>query len=92
MLKLFVSNLPPDTTEQDFIDLFSVHGSVRSSRLARDLFSGKCRGYGALEMEGHQARAAIASLNGKEFRGSVLKVGEERKNKDGRSRTGARRY
>ena len=90
MLKLFVANLPSDTTEQEFAALFAAHGRVRSSRLARDLFSGKCRGFGSLEMEGHEARAAIAGLNGKELRGNVLKVGEERKN--GADRKGSRRH
>jgi hypothetical protein len=53
--------------------LFAAHGRMRSSRPARDLFLGK------LEMEGHEARAAIAGLNGKELRGNVVRVGEKRK-------------
>jgi RNA recognition motif-containing protein len=90
MLKLFVANLPADTTDQEFNALFATHGRVRSSKLARDLFSGKCRGFGSLEMEGHEARAAIAGLNGKELRGNVLKVGEERKQSG--SKRGYRRH
>jgi RNA recognition motif-containing protein len=90
MLKLFVANLPSDTTEQEFTDLFAAHGRVRSMRLAREIFSGKCRGFGFLEMEGHEARAAIARLNGKELRGNVLRVGEERK--DAGKGKGPRRY
>jgi RNA recognition motif-containing protein len=79
MLKLFVANLPPDMTEKEFTELFSAHGRVRSVKLAHDIFSGKCRGFGSLEMEGHEARAAIAALNGKELRGKPLRVGEEKK-------------
>jgi hypothetical protein len=30
-------------------------------------------------MEGHEARAAISALDGKEINGSVLRVGPERK-------------
>ena len=90
MLKLFVSNLPPDTTEQEFTAMFAVHGRVHIPKLARDLFTGKCRGFGSLEMEGHEARAAIAGLNGKELRGNMLKVGEERKG--GRYMRGHRRH
>lgn len=89
MLKLFVTHLPADTTEQEFAALFSAYGRVRSMHLAREIFTGKCRGFGSLEMEGHEARAAIAGLNGKDLRGSLLKVGEERKdvgNKKGRRR------
>jgi RNA recognition motif-containing protein len=61
MLKLFVANLPPDTTEKEFTELFAAHGRVRAVRLASDIFSGKCRGFGSLEMEGHEARAAISA-------------------------------
>lgn len=79
MLKLFVKNLPQDMTEAEFTSLFSAYGRVRSMQLAREIFTGKCRGFGSLEMEGHEVRAAIAGLNGKELRGSVLQVAEERK-------------
>ena len=29
-------------------------------KLVKDLFTGKCKGFGFLDMEGHEARAAIA--------------------------------
>jgi RNA recognition motif-containing protein len=90
MLKLFVANLPSDTTEQEFAALFAAHGLVRSPKLALEVFSGKCRGFGSVEMEGHGARAAIAGLNGKELRGNLLRVGEERKK--GGPKKGRRRY
>jgi RNA recognition motif-containing protein len=90
VLKLFVANLPADMTEQEFTELFAAYGRVRSMQLSREIFTGKCRGFGSLEMEGHEARAAIAGLNGKELRGKPLKVGEERK--DGGNKKGHRRY
>jgi RNA recognition motif-containing protein len=85
MLRIYAGNLPPDTTEKDLTELFSAHGKVRSIKLMHDVFSGKCKGFGFLEMEGHEARAAIAGLNGKEFRGNLIRVNEERKDeKNGR--------
>ena len=78
MLKMYVGNLSPDTREADIQTLFSQHGKVRSIRLAADVFSGQCRGFGFIEMEGHEARAAIAALNGMEFKGRPIKVNEER--------------
>jgi len=79
--KLFVGNLPPSTTEESLQALFETHGSVRSLELVKDLFSGKCKGFGFIEMEGHEARAAIAELNGKMFEGNSLKVKYEEKRK-----------
>ena len=85
MLRIYAGNLPPDTTEKDLTELFSAHGKVRSIKLMQDVVSGKCKGFGFLEMEGHEARAAIAGLNGKEFRGNLIRVNEERKDeKNGR--------
>ncbi len=74
MKKLFVSNLPSSTNEDSLQVLFSQFGRVHSLKLVKDLFSGRCKGIGFLEMEGHEARAAIAGLDGKEYEGKFLKV------------------
>ena len=89
MKKLFVGSLPPTTTEESLQALFSQFGTVRSIKLVKDLFSGRCKGFGFLEMEGHDARAAIAGLDGKSFEGNFLKVKfeeERRKGHKGRRR------
>ena len=86
MKKLFVGSLPTDTTEESLNELFSQHGTVRSLNLVKDLFSGKCKGFGFIEMEGHEARAAIAELNGKSFNGNVLSVKFEQDKKGHRGR------
>jgi len=72
--KIFVGGLSPDSTEGSVQDLFSEFGTVRSIKLVKDLFSGRCKGFGFLEMEGHEARAAIAGLDGKSVEGARLKV------------------
>ncbi|CAL1240530.1 RNA recognition motif domain-containing protein [Candidatus Methylocalor cossyra] len=78
MLRIYAGNLPSDVTEQEFTQLFAEHGRVRSIELARDIFTGRCRGFGFVEMEGHEARAAIGALNGRTLRGNSLRVSEER--------------
>ena len=87
MKKLFVGGLPPTTTEESLQALFSQYSTARSLKLVKDLFSGDCKGFGFLEMEGHEARAAIAELDGKSFEGSLLKVKfEEERGKGHRGR------
>lgn len=66
--------MPPTTTEESLMALFSEFGKVHSLNLVKDLFSGTCKGFGFLEMEGHEARAAIAGLDGKPYEGKLLKV------------------
>jgi len=85
--KLFVGSLPATTTEESVQGLFAPFGKVHSLKLVKDLFSGKCKGFGFLEMEGHEARAAIAGLDGKSFEGGYLKVRfEEEKGKGHKGR------
>ena len=74
MKKLFVGSLPPTTNEESLRALFSQFGKVHSLKLVKDLFTGTCKGFGFLEMEGHDARAAIAGLDGQSFEGNNLKV------------------
>ncbi len=78
MKKMYVGNLSAETREDDIRELFSQHGTVRSIRLAADVFTGKCRGFGFVEMEGHEARAAIAALDGTMFKGKAIRVNEEK--------------
>jgi RNA recognition motif-containing protein len=86
---MFVGNLPSDASEDAVRELFAEFGTVRSIQLASDVFSGKCRGFGFIEMEGHEARAAIAGLDGKTFGGKPLKVRYE--DTRGRGRGGKKR-
>ncbi|MGZ8217544.1 RNA recognition motif domain-containing protein [Methylomagnum sp.] len=88
MLRIYAGNLPADCTEKEFNDLFAEFGRVRSIELARDIFTGRCRGFGFVEMEGHEARAAIGGLNGRNLRGNSLRVNEERP----RGKRGGRRH
>jgi RNA recognition motif-containing protein len=75
--KLFIGNLAASTNEKDIQTLFSEFGTVRSLKLVTDVFSGQCKGFGFIEMEGHEARAAIAGLNGRDFNGKPMKVNFE---------------
>lgn len=84
MKKLFVGNLPASTKDKELDELFSQYGTVRSLKLITDVFTNQCKGFGFIEMEGHEARAAIAGLHGKNFNGNSLKVIFEVPKKKGR--------
>jgi RNA recognition motif-containing protein len=71
---MFISNLPGDTSEESLRELFSDFGVVRSVSISSDVFTGRCRGFGTVAMEGHEARAAIAGLNGKPIGDQALRV------------------
>ena len=87
MKKIFVGGLPQNATETSVTELFSEYGKVRSIKLVTDVFSGRCRGFGFIEMEGHEARAAIEALDGRMNNNSTLKVRfEDTSKKKGRGR------
>lgn len=87
MKKLFVGNLPSDTTEDSIRGMFSPYGTVRSVDLATDIFTGNCKGFCFIEMEGHEARAAQAALDGfSQEGGGFLKVRMEQPRRKGRGR------
>jgi RNA recognition motif-containing protein len=78
MLRIYAGNLPSDCTEAELAELFAAYGRVRSMDLPRDLFTRRCRGFGFVEMEGHEARAAVSGLDGQLLRGNNLRVNLER--------------
>lgn len=77
--KLYVGNLPYNVTEERLEQHFAQHGSVISSRIITDKFSGRSKGFGFVEMSSAQeAEKAIASLNGADFEGRNIVVSEAR--------------
>ena len=77
--KLYVGGLPYSTTEQQLSELFSPHGSVTSSKVITDKFTGQSRGFGFVEMAtGEEAQKAIAALNGTAMGGRTITVNEAR--------------
>ena len=79
MITLSIRGLARSTTENTLLELFSKHGSVHSVKLVKDLFSGDCRGFAQVKMEGHEAREAISALNHTEHDGSFIRVEVEKK-------------
>lgn len=75
MLTLSVRGLPRSATESSVTELFARFGRVHKLKLATDPFRDECRGFAELAMEGHEARAAIAALNGSAQDGATLRVG-----------------
>jgi RNA recognition motif-containing protein len=86
MLTLFVRGLPPSTTEASLNQLFGGYGKVFDLKLSRDLFTGQARGVATINMEGHEARAAIAGLDGRDFEGRTIYVSLDKPARGGRGR------
>ncbi len=65
-MKLYVGNLPFDTTEDAIREMFAQSGTVVSVALIKERDTGRSKGFGFVEMSSQQeAEAAIKALNGR---------------------------
>jgi hypothetical protein len=77
--KLYVGNLPYQTTESDLQTLFESSGSVASINVVRDRATGQARGFAFVEMsDAESAQRAIKELDRHEYGGRQLTVNEAR--------------
>ena len=77
--KLYVGNLPFNSTETDLQDLFGTAGTVNEVMLIQDKFTGKSRGFAFVTMgTDEEAQNAINQLHGKSIEGRSLTVNEAR--------------
>ncbi len=75
--KLYVGNLPYETTESDLQALFESTGQVSAINIVRDRATGQMRGFAFVEMsDAEGARRAISELDKYEFGGRRLTVNE----------------
>jgi RNA recognition motif-containing protein len=78
-MKLYVGNLPYNTSEDDLRKLFTQYGTIESVAVITDRDTGRSKGFGFVEFpDENEARAAISGLSGQEFGGRALTVNEAR--------------
>lgn len=83
-MKLYVGGLSYSVKDADLEALFAEFGTVASAKVITDRDSGQSKGFGFVEMEDAEAKAAMAELNGKEVSGRSLTVNEARPQVDRR--------
>src|SRR5262245_54468983 len=77
--KLYVGNLPYQTTESDLQALFESVGPVATISIVRDRATGQARGFAFVEMsDAESAKRAISELDRHEYGGRNLTVNEAR--------------
>ena len=77
--KLYVGNLPFETSETDLQTLFAQIGAVDSVRVMRDMATGRARGFAFVEMSSEtDAQSAVDKLHEQDFGGRRLTVNEAR--------------
>jgi RNA recognition motif-containing protein len=88
-MNIYVGNLSREAIEDDLKEAFEAFGEVTSVKIIKDKFTGDSRGFGFVEMsKSSEAQAAISGLDGKDLKGSALRVNEARPRRDDRGRGG----
>jgi len=82
--KLYVGNLPFDTTESDLRDAFGQFGTIADVYVAIDKMTGRPRGFAFVTMGSpEEAKTAIEKMHGQEMGGRALTVNEARPKEEG---------
>lgn len=77
--RLYVGNLPFDTSEDQLHELFSAHGQVVSAKVITDMETGRSRGFAFVEMSTEdEAKKAIDTMNKAKVGERELTVNEAR--------------
>lgn len=72
---LTLTGLNEEVTEEDLIDMFAEHGEIKNCVLNLDRRTGYVKGYALLEYATlDEAKKTIASFDGKEFQGKIIRV------------------
>ena len=79
MTKMMVDNLSPRTTAESLDKLFAEFGTVQSVSLATDIMTGRCAGFGFVNLYEQDDGAAVSALDGRRVDGRVLRVTFETK-------------
>ena len=75
--KLFVGGISWDSTEDSLKQFFAQAGTVVSTTIITDKYSGRSKGFGFVEMSSEQeAKDAIEKLNGQSLDGRAITVSE----------------
>ena len=76
---IYVKNLDPEVTQDEFVKLFEQFGNVTSAVIQTDE-EGKSRGFGFVNFENHEeAQKAVDTLHDSDYKGRKLFVSRAQK-------------
>lgn len=74
MKKIYVGNLPYQTSPEDLQAFFADYEGIVDIQLIKDHTTGRSRGFGFVEFESPSQAQAATKMNGQECQGRPLKV------------------
>ncbi len=81
-MNIYVGNLDFKVEENDLQEVFEEYGSVNSTKIITDKFTGRSKGFGFVEMDDDDsANKAISELNGSQLENRDMVVNEAKPRK-----------
>jgi len=82
-MNIYVGNLNYEVNENDLTEVFEAYGTVDSSKVIIDKYSGRSKGFGFVTMENpDEASHAIRELNGAVYEQRDMIVNEAKSKKE----------
>ena len=82
-MNIYVGNLDFKVNENDLKEIFEEYGTISSSKIIMDKYSGRSKGFGFVTMEDpDEANKAISELNGATYENRNLVVNEAKPKKN----------
>jgi RNA recognition motif-containing protein len=82
-MNIYVGNLSYEVNENDLTEVFEAYGTVNSSKVITDKYSGRSKGFGFVTMENtDEANLAIRELNGAVYEQRDMVVNEAKPKKE----------
>jgi RNA recognition motif-containing protein len=82
-MNIYVGNLSYEVSENDLTEVFEEYGTVSSSRVITDKYTGRSKGFGFVTMENtDEANQAIKELNGAVYEQRDMVVNQAKPKKE----------
>jgi len=86
-MNIYVGNLSYEVDENDLTEVFESYGTVNSSKVITDKYTGRSKGFGFVTMENQkEAKLAIKELNGAVYEQRDMVVNEAKPRKESYNR------
>ncbi len=85
-MDIYVGNLSFKMAEDDLASLFGQYGNVITAKVVSDRETGRSRGFGFVEMDDEDGRAAIEGLHDTEVMGRQIIVNQAKEKKPTQNR------
>jgi len=85
-MNIYIGNLPTDIEEDEITEMFAEYGTVKSTKIIRDRYTKKSRGFGFVVMENNEAaKKAIEEWDQGSIDDQIIKVREAKLHRKNRS-------